>query len=202
MLRGVSIGSAGSAVGMHLITGGTNATPIVVTFAAESGLKTGDRIAIAGITGLTAMNGEWSVTAVTATTFSLDGSVGNGVYGGTPLCALLFDKTPLMKGHSAMLSLGGNCVGTMLIQAYNNIDDFAASSNASGGFTRAPLSTSAKSFVTNVNATSASTATPATSSVVMAATAEGVPFEVLLSRYMRFSISAYTSGTHTGAIFA
>ncbi len=201
-INAVSIGSAGSAVGMHLITGGTNATPIVATFAANSGLKTGDRVLITGITGLTAMNGEWELEYVTATTFKLLGSVGNGTYGGTPLCFLAFTKTPLMKGHSALLALGGNCVGTMLIQAFNDPESAAALSNASGGFTPAPVVSSAFSFVTNVNATSASTATPATSSIVMAATAEGTPFEVVLSKYMRFSLSAYTSGTHNGVLTA
>jgi hypothetical protein len=83
-LKSKSLGSAGSAVQALLITGGTNATPIVATFAANSGLKTGDRVAIAGITGLTAMNGIWELEAVTATTFKLLGSVGNGTYGGTP----------------------------------------------------------------------------------------------------------------------
>ena len=96
-MKALSIGSAGSAVGMHLITGGTNATPIVVTFAAESGLKTGDRIAISGITGLTAMNGEWEIEMVTATTAKLLGSVGNGTYGGTPLCASERHPRPLAR---------------------------------------------------------------------------------------------------------
>lgn len=201
-IKSVSIGSAGSAVGMHLITGATNATPIVVTFAANSGLKSGDRVLITGITGNTGANGEWTLEYVSATTFKLLGSVGNGTYGGTPLCFLVFDKTPLMKGHSALMTMGGNCVGTMLIEAFNDPESAAALSNASGGFTPAPVVSSAYSFVTNVNATSASTATKASSSIVMAATAEGTPLELVLSKYMRFSLSAWTSGTHNGQISA
>src|SRR6188768_2910946 len=106
MIKTFSIGGAGSAVAMHLISAGTNATPIVATLAANNGLKTDDRIAVSGITGNTNMNGEWSVDYASATTFALRGSVGNGSYGGTPRCAMIFDKTPLMKGHSAIMLLG------------------------------------------------------------------------------------------------
>jgi hypothetical protein len=139
---------------------------------------------------------------LTATTGQLVGSVGNGTYGGTPRCALIFDKTPLMRGHSALLALGGNCVGTMLLEAFNSYDEFAAGANGNLGLVEAPIVSSGFSFVTNTNATSASAVTVASSSVVMAATAEGTPFEVKLPRYLRCSLSAYTSGTHNGVIAA
>lgn len=199
-LKAVSIGSAGSAVGMHLITGGTNATPIVATFAANSGLKTGDRVAISGITGLTAMNGEWTLEAVTATTFKLLGSVGNGTYGGTPRCAVIFDRTPLMEDHSLVMETQGNCVGTLLVENYASYAEFAAGDNSLGGAVNAPVLTSAQSFITNTPATSASLVTPATSSIVMAATAEGVGYEIKPAKYMRFSLSAWTSGTIAGLV--
>lgn len=207
-IKSLSIGSAGSAVAMHLISAATNATPIVITVAANSGLKTGDRLAIAGITGNTGANGEWTLEAVTATTFRLLGSVGNGTYGGTPRAALIFDRTPMMEDHSAELALGGNGVCTLLIEAFQSYDEFVAGNNAGpvggggAGFVPAPLASSAYSFVTNVNATSASTSTIASSSIVLAATAQGMPFELRLSRYMRFSLSAWTSGTQSGVINA
>lgn len=194
-ISSVSGGSAGSAVGMHLITGGTNATPIVATFAANSGLKTGDRVAISGITGLTAMNGEWTLEAVTATTFKLLGSVGNGTYGGTPRCALLMDKTPLAQGHNALLTLGGNLVGTVLIESYGSYADFAAGNNGSLGYVDVPVPTSAMSIITNTAATPSSSSTISSSAVAMAAANEAVPLPLKLSRYMRFAVSAYTSGT-------
>jgi hypothetical protein len=201
-IKSRSIGSAGSAVAMHLITGGTNATPIVATFAANSGLKTGDRVAISGITGLTAMNGEWTLEAVTATTFKLLGSVGNGTYGGTPRCALIMDQTPHMEDHSMFLSTQGNCVGTLLVEAFGSYAEFAAGDNSLGGAVQAPVQTSAQSFITNVNATSASLSTIASSSIVMAATAEGIGYEIKPSKYLRFSLSAWTSGTIAGSILA
>lgn len=202
MIKVLSLGSAGSAVGLHLITGGTNATPIVATFAANNGLKSGDRVAISGITGLTAMNGEWELEFVTATTFKLIGSVGNGTYGGTPRCALIFDKTPLMKLHTAELQLAGNLVGTLLLEAFNSYAEFAAGDNSLGGAVKAPVKAASLPGITNVNATSASLVTIASSSIVVAATMAALPMEVELPRYLRVSCSAYTSGTVTGALKA
>ncbi len=66
------------------ITGATNATPIQITSAGH-GYVAGDIVAIAGVTGNTAANGSWSIGTITANTFTLTGSAGNGAYvnGGT-----------------------------------------------------------------------------------------------------------------------
>lgn len=60
----------------------TNATPIVIT-RNNHGLVTGDTVVITGHTVNTNANGTWTVTNLTSNTFSLDGSVGNGVGGAT-----------------------------------------------------------------------------------------------------------------------
>jgi hypothetical protein len=199
-LKAKSLGSAGSAVQLLLITGGTNATPIVATFAANSGLKTGDRVAIAGITGLTAMNGIWTVEMVTATTYKLLGSVGNGTYGGTPRCAQVFDQTPTMRGHSAVLQLAGNAVGTVTLTAYESLAEFTANDNSLGGFVQAPVASSSVQGVTNTNATSASTSTKATSALVLAATNAGSEYEIKLPYILHAEVTAYTSGTVIGTV--
>lgn len=62
-----------------VITGATNASPIVIT-AASHGLETGDRVTITGVGGNTAANGTFIVTKISTTTFSLQGSTGNGTY--------------------------------------------------------------------------------------------------------------------------
>jgi len=66
------------------ITGATNAAPIVITSVAH-GLSTGNRVKVASVGGNTAANGSFTVTRLTADTYSLDGSTGNGAYtsGGT-----------------------------------------------------------------------------------------------------------------------
>ena len=201
-LKALSLGSAGSAVQMLLITGGTNATPIVATFAANSGLKTGDRVAIAGITGLTAMNGIWEVEFVTATTYKLLGSVGNGTYGGTPRCAQVFDKTPNMRGHSGVLQFGGNLVGTVTLTAYQSLAEFTANDNSLLGTVVAPVKSSSVQGVTNTNATSASSSTKATSALVLAATNSIGYHEINIPLILHAEITAYTSGTGSAVVQA
>ncbi len=73
-----------SAAETGVVTGATNATPIVIT-SANHGLTTGQRVTVASVGGNTAANGTWTITRVDADTFSLDTSVGNGAYttGGT-----------------------------------------------------------------------------------------------------------------------
>lgn len=199
-LKAKSLGSAGSAVDMILVTGGTNATPIVATFAANSGLKSGDKVAIAGVTGLTAMNGVWTLNMLTATTGQLLGSVGNGTYGGSPRCAQVFDQTPTIKGHSAVLQMAGNLVGTITLTAYASLAEFTANDNSLLGTVVAPVVSGSVQGVTNTNATSASSSTKATSALVMAATNAGSEYEVVLPYILHATISAYTSGTGIATI--
>lgn len=63
------------------ITNATNATPIVIT-SANYNLVTGDEVTITGVTGNTAANGVHKITSLSTTTFSLNGTTGNGAYGG------------------------------------------------------------------------------------------------------------------------
>ncbi len=68
-----------SGVTEKTITGATNASPIVITATAH-GYATGDRLIISGVGGNTAANGVFTITNVSANTFSLNGSTGNGAY--------------------------------------------------------------------------------------------------------------------------
>ncbi len=61
------------------VTGATNASPIVITSSAH-GLETGTPVVVSGVLGNTAANGTFRATKVNASTFSLDGSTGNGTY--------------------------------------------------------------------------------------------------------------------------
>ena len=65
-----------------VVTAASNATPIVITVAATTGLVDGNVVTIAGVTGNTAADGQWYIDNVTATTFELVGSVGNAAYTG------------------------------------------------------------------------------------------------------------------------
>ena len=54
-------------------------SPIQIT-AANHGYKTGQKITIAGVGGITAANGTWTVTVLDPNNFTLNGSIGSGAY--------------------------------------------------------------------------------------------------------------------------
>lgn len=92
------------------ITSSTNATPIVVTKAAH-GLATGDTVIITGHTTNTNANGTFTVTYVTADTFSLDGSVGNGVGSGGTFRKVNNCVVTLATACTANIALCGQYLG-------------------------------------------------------------------------------------------
>lgn len=59
------------------ITGVTSATPIVITSPGH-GLPTGTFVKITGVGGIDTANDTWQMTSLTANTFSLDDSIGDG----------------------------------------------------------------------------------------------------------------------------
>ena len=65
-----------------LVTGATNASPIVITCAMAHGLSTGATVTVTGVAGNTAANGTFTITVLGATAFSLSGSNGSGNYTG------------------------------------------------------------------------------------------------------------------------
>lgn len=75
----VPITLAAEAASATVITAATAGT-IVCTTATNHHLYTGQTINIRNGAGLTGINGEWVVTKLTDTTFSLDGSTGTGTY--------------------------------------------------------------------------------------------------------------------------
>lgn len=179
-----SLGSVASAARGILITSGTNATPIVSTVTAGHRMKNGDRIAIAGVTTLTAMNGEWSVSSVGATTATLDGSAGNGAFGGTAVVSALMDRTPHMARHSAAVSIHDTpgqavLVGTVVLEAADSIDATQHYYTNSSGVATAGFKDALQSGEIAIPAMTAG---------------GGILLEVTLSRYMTFRCSAYTSG--------
>ncbi len=79
-------------VGANVITNATNATPIVITISDFNNLRTDEQISIAGITGNTNANGTWYLKKLNLLQAALysdkalqSPSVGNGVFGGTPI---------------------------------------------------------------------------------------------------------------------
>ena len=84
MLSGYAAAASTAATGYRQKTGtltdATNASPIVITTAANHTLTTGDQITITGVNGNTAANGTFIIERTGATTAKLQGSTGNGAY--------------------------------------------------------------------------------------------------------------------------
>lgn len=81
------------------VTGATNASPIEITTSAAHGLMTGNTVTITGVTGNTAANGTFIITKTGASTFTLDGSTGNGAYsaGGTGIAIVEISNSPYQE---------------------------------------------------------------------------------------------------------
>jgi hypothetical protein len=186
-----SLGTCSSAARGILITGGTNATPIVATVTAGHRLKNGDRIAIAGVTTLTAMNGDWSVEAVAATTATLTGSAGNGAFGGTAVVAVLCDQTPFLQRHSAVAMInqpsGAVFVGTLVLEKADSVDATQFYYTNTAGVAVAGFKDALKSGEIAIPAATAG---------------QAMALEVELGRYMTIRASAFTSGVAGGVLLA
>ncbi len=72
----LSLGAGVSAA----ITAATNATPIVLTTSPALSLLPGDLITVSGVGGNTNANGTWVIAAISGTSVTLYGSVGNSAY--------------------------------------------------------------------------------------------------------------------------
>jgi hypothetical protein len=189
-LKQRSLGSVSSAARGLLISSGTNASPIVATIGAGHRLKNGDRIAIAGVTTLTAMNGDFSVDTVAATTLNLTGSAGNGAFAGTAVVAVLCDKTPF-HGKATAIALIGQPSGAVLVGTL--VFEFADSVDATQFY----------NTVAGVATAGFASALQSGEIAIPAATAGQVlSVEVNLARYMTMRASAYTSGVASGALIA
>jgi len=119
------------------VTGATNASPIVITTSANHLFATGDRVIVASVGGNTAANGEFYITKISATTFSLDGSTGNGAYtaGGTAACVTLTPQFTIpadgdnLDAASVNVALEALADRTQILAlaVKNRIDEFTAS---------------------------------------------------------------------------
>lgn len=193
----ISLGSSSTTTQAINVTGATNASPIVITLTAGHGCKDGDKLAFAGVTGLTNMNSEYVLGSVGATTATLLNSTGNGTFGGTVRVGVVFDKAPHMIGQSAELQTWGNHVGVVDIEGYGSYADFAAGVNTNTTNIGAPVTS--PSGVTN---TAGSGAAPAKSTLTTSAATTGFCAEVKLPHIMRVVPTTATSGTFGAVLVA
>lgn len=84
-ISGASSNGSASSLESGVVTGATNASPIVISAAHGGQVVVGQSVTVASVGGNTAANGTFVVSAVNSSTFTLTGSSGNGAYtsGGT-----------------------------------------------------------------------------------------------------------------------
>jgi hypothetical protein len=95
----------------------TFAIPIVITTDVDHEFETGDQVEVEGVTGNFAANGLWNITKIDDTSFSLDDSVGDGVYAG---------------GGTAILTVSGGqavALNSRVIEYYNGPDQIVINKN-------------------------------------------------------------------------
>lgn len=104
------------------IVSSTNTTPIEITIPTH-GYSTGNTIQIIGHTVNTNANGTWIITKIGDNTFSLDGSVGNGVGGATGTARKLYPINSMIKAvRTTDGAPGENWAGTPIAGALNYIE--------------------------------------------------------------------------------
>jgi hypothetical protein len=126
------------------VTGASNANPAVITAASTAGLQNADVVLITGVTGNTAVNGLWQISALTGTTFTLP-IAGNGAYGGggTITAAQLdvslaynrmFANTQPGQDSSKFALIGGTVVQDDVFHTASRLIDLKVTTNIVTGF--------------------------------------------------------------------
>jgi hypothetical protein len=106
------------------ITSSTNAAPIVVTTTANHGLAVNDRVTITDHAVNTNANGTFVLSAVTANTFTLTGTTGNGVGGATGFWSLADVENGLLQLYtSATTPAETDVAGTYTVATFTNYVD-------------------------------------------------------------------------------
>ncbi|MEM7456698.1 MAG: hypothetical protein AAF456_20305, partial [Planctomycetota bacterium] len=78
------------------VANATNTTPIVINSPGH-GRQTGQQVQVSGVLGNTAANGNFTITAIDANNFSLNGSSGNGAYAGGGVFSTISNLNPRQK---------------------------------------------------------------------------------------------------------
>ena len=100
------------------ITAASDSSAIVITTSSTADLSTGSTVAVSGVLGNPAANGTWTITVLSATTFALNGSVGNGTYtsGGSWTSVI-----PAAFTGSVEFFLNGSAVGSAAVNPYTGV---------------------------------------------------------------------------------
>lgn len=125
-------------------TTGAAVSPIVVTTTSTHALFTGQQVNISGVLGNLAANGTFQITVLSTTTFSLNGTTGNGSYtGGGTIATTPFAWPVNFTEGTGVLAVGND--GYTSAQVSSSVSGDAVFTALSGN----PFSAAATSFTIN-----------------------------------------------------
>lgn len=183
-LKVIGLGRASSAVLGHVISSFTNpgTSGMVLTLAnAFHGLKAGYTLGIDGATE-TSLNGDSEITAKSGATVTLDRKGdGSGTTVGSAIVSVKMDKTPFLKGHSAVALISA-------VIPHATASDPTGTVQIQGGATAAEASF-ANAIKEETNGFDA-------------LKSDMFAVEVDLNTYMRMKVTAYTDGTYGASLLA
>lgn len=124
-------GMASTASTTYSISAASNASPISVVTTSTNALFTGQWVQITGVNGNTTTNGIWSITVVNSTTFTLNGSTGNGAYtgGGTVATTAFSGPTNLWEGTPVLAVGNDGYTAAQVSQTYTGDAFFTTTTN-------------------------------------------------------------------------
>lgn len=180
------------------VTSSTDATPIVIT-ATSHGLTTGDQVQIFGHTTNVAANGIWSVTVVTANTFSLQNVntganvAGSGAGAGASGVLVKNPKIALVEEfRNAILQVGTTGTATLTLKVAGSLAK-SDGSNPNFGGTVSPANP--YTYVQVINLDTGAAVNGATGLVASGADINN-SYEININalKYLNVHVSSWTQG--------
>lgn len=126
-------------VNQSTITGASNASPIAITTAGPHGYQTGMQVTIAGALGNTAANGTFTITVTSPTSFTLNGSNGNGAWTSGGITTGILSGNTIIPAPSAPPTPEQNAITASLALSADDISTILAFTGASNTLTLATL---------------------------------------------------------------
>ncbi len=134
------------ATGTITTTSGKNVSPITITTPSTAGLINGETVTISNVNGNTAANGSFTIANLTATTFQLVGTTGNGAFTASPNATWVAGAT----GNGVPITITVASVAGLAVGETVHIDNMTGNTAADGAAWQiTAVNTAASTFTIN-----------------------------------------------------
>lgn len=190
------------------VTSSTDATPIVVTATAH-GLTTGQQVQIFGHTTNVAANGIYSVTRLTANTYSLQdintgaSVAGSGAGAGSGGVMVLAPKVPFVGDYrNAILQFGTTGTATLTAKVAGSVGKSVTTEPDSPNFGGTVTPTNPYTFLQVINLDTGATVNGATGLAASGADINNTyEINVNAMKYLTLVLTAWTQGSITAKLY-